>query len=196
MAVAAPLTKADTGLLLIDVQVGIKHDAPGPSSAPNSDSNIEKLLAAFRADSGPAVMHVQHLDKDPQSALHTSKKSVQFEPFALPKRGEPIFPKTTSSAFSSSSIAEGLKGQKVRRLVVAGYVLDCCVSSTVRAAADSGVLGEGGEIILVDDATACYGWEGVDAPTLHKAHVASLKGGEFCKVASTEGVLKDLAAWA
>ncbi|EXJ60184.1 hypothetical protein A1O7_04336 [Cladophialophora yegresii CBS 114405] len=114
-----------------------------------------------------------------------------------------------------------LAAKKVGQLVVVGIATDHCVSSSVRWAKDLGVVkrnwdrvshGDGGgggaangeaemqvememdnegTIVVVRDATACFGKGGVGAEVVQRVSLASLEG-EFADVLSTADVLGDL----
>jgi nicotinamidase-related amidase len=73
--------------------------------------------------------------------------------------------------------------------------MDHCVSTTVRMAGNLGVCngenGAGGEVILVEDAVACWKKSDespFDAETIHAVHVESLR--EFANIAKTTEVVE------
>jgi nicotinamidase-related amidase len=126
---------------------------------------------------------------------------------------EPVMWKTVNSAFIGTELESYLRGKGIRQLVVAGITTDHCVSTSVRMAANLGVVdryldGKGpvvladgqqkdavdvekGRIVLVGDATATWAKGGFDAETVHKVTLASLDG-EFADVISTREVVEAL----
>lgn len=68
-----------------------------------------------------------------------------------PVEGDTIVKKTAFGAFTSSTIDETLRSMGVDTLLVAGIATNCCVSTTVRDAAD---LGYG--VVIVEECTADY----------------------------------------
>lgn len=87
------------------------------------------------------------------------------------------------------------------KIYFAGLSVDLCLGTTVRHASDLDVgkhvdeKGETvpGQLMLIEDATAAWAKHGgkYDADTVHGVSVESLKG-EFCRVVTTEDVLKEL----
>jgi nicotinamidase-related amidase len=68
-----------------------------------------------------------------------------------PRDEDVVVRKTAFGAFTSSTIDATLRNMNVDTIVVAGIATNCCVSTTVRDAAD---LGYG--VVLVEDCTADY----------------------------------------
>jgi len=152
---------------------------------------------------GPHIIHVCHHSTSADSPLHPSQPGVAFEAYAAPWDGEPVFSKSVNSAFIGTGLEILVREKGIRRLVVAGLTTDHCVSTTVRMAANLRVVGEGGEVVLVGDATAAHEkrlalgpgrGEVVDAETVQSVHLASLNG-EFCRVVSTEEALAEMRSW-
>ncbi len=195
---------SQTALLLVDIQQGFDHPTYwGPArSTPSFESNVGKLLAAFRKASGALIVHVRHHSISPQSLLHPSRPSASFQPYAAPLHDEVVLSKTVNSAFIGTGLEAILRGRAITRLVVCGLTTDHCVSTTVRMAANLRVLdypnqdgdytiSTPGEVTLVGDATATFGKARFDGELVHEVQLASLRG-EFCNVATTEEVLKSL----
>lgn len=216
-----------TALILIDNQSAFCHPATlshwGTSrSNPLYEVNIQALLSAFRAAKSTSqtpleIIHIFHSSTTPGSPLHPNHPGQGIRPldFALPASdgSEPVFWKSVNSAFIGTKLESHLREKGIRQIVVAGLTTDHCVSTTVRMAANLGVvdrvLGEGpvkvrsdgthekdvrvekGRIVLVSDATATFGKGGFEAETVHKVSVASLEG-EFADVMGTEEVVKAL----
>lgn len=190
----------DTALLLIDVQQGLNHPTffGSSRSTPNIGSNIGSILRAFRSarDSGekPSIIHVRHHSLKGGSPLHPSNPSSDFEEYAKPLEDEPIFTKTVNSAFIGTRLEEYIRIKGIKRLVVCGITTDHCVSTSVRMAANLGVVGKEGEILLVGDGAAAHAKGGFDAELVHAVNLASLNE-EFCRVISTRSVLEDMRDW-
>ncbi|KAL4981751.1 Isochorismatase-like protein [Aspergillus falconensis] len=120
--------------------------------------------------------------------------------------------KNVNSAFIGTRLESYLREHGIRQLIVAGLTTDHCVSTSVRMAADLGVVdrysegkpflnGDGsqsravtvdkGRILLVGDATATWAKGGFDAETVHAVTLASLDGG-FADVMATEQFVASL----
>ncbi|KAL2836783.1 Isochorismatase-like protein [Aspergillus pseudoustus] len=230
-----------TALLLIDAQNGFAVDPNTPShwgtqrSNPKLEPNLSALLGAFRTAKSNSesnkltrgeiqIVHVYHSSTTPGSPLHPSADDGRgIQPLDIVKPAadgsEPVLWKTVNSAFIGTELESYLRGNGIRQLVVAGITTDHCVSTSVRMAANLGVVdryldGEGvkrggpvvladgaqeeevvnvdkGRIVLVGDATATWAKGGFDAETVHAVTLASLDG-EFADVVSTEEVIKSL----
>jgi len=118
-----------------------------------------------------------------------------------------VIAKSVNSAFIGTNLEDVIRehfrnGKGV--LYIAGLTTDHCVSTTTRMAGNLGVadarnenveLGEKGEVVLVQDATAAWkkSEDGFDAELVHKVHVESLK--EFASIENTENVVKSWKSW-
>ncbi|KAJ5672481.1 hypothetical protein N7507_001608 [Penicillium longicatenatum] len=214
-----------TALILIDNQVGfcapetISHWGTTRSN-PRYEVNLQALLSAFRTARSSSstlleVIHIFHSSVTPGSPLHPSTDGIRPLDFATPASdgSEPIFWKSVNSSFIGTNLEAHLREKGFRQLIIAGLTTDHCVSTTVRMAANLGVVDRllGGEpvkiksdgthvkdvpvdkgrIVLVSDATATFGKGGFDSDTIHKVSVASLDG-EFCDVIGTEDIVDAL----
>ncbi|KAL2823514.1 Isochorismatase-like protein [Aspergillus cavernicola] len=223
-----------TALLLIDSQKGFDTDPNTPChwgtqrSNPSLKKNLSALLTAFRNAKAKAkangrgheieIIHVFHSSLSPTSALHPSAENgTNIQPLEItipaPDGSEPIFWKHVNSAFIGTNLESYLREHGVRQLIVAGITTDHCVSTSVRMAANLGVVDrypggllpvvnqdgsqrcsvpvDKGRIVLVGDATATWAKGGFDAETVHAVTLASLDE-EFADVLSTEVVLGGL----
>ncbi|KAJ5958874.1 uncharacterized protein N7479_006024 [Penicillium vulpinum] len=216
-----------TALILIDNQSGlcdpktISHWGTTRSN-PSYETNLQALLSTFRAarssSSTPLeVIHIFHSSTTPESPLHPSNpKGIRPLDFATPASdgSEAVFWKNVNSSFIGTGLEVHLRENGFRQLIIAGLTTDHCVSTTVRMAANLGVvdryLGDGpvrlrsdgthendvkvekGRIVLVEDATATFGKAGIHSETVHKVSVASLDG-EFADVFTTEEVIEALS---
>ncbi|PYH63888.1 putative isochorismatase family hydrolase [Aspergillus vadensis CBS 113365] len=216
-----------TALLLIDNQNGFTHPTHwGPSrSNPNYEANIQSLLTTFRntltthdSSHHHEIIHIFHSSTTPTSPLHptyttpTGEQGIDPLPICTPLSTEKQIWKHVNSSFIGTELEEYLREKGIRQLIVAGLTTDHCVSTTVRMAANLGVVDrikvvkgvEGnevigkqddevdkGRIILVSDATATFAKGGWDAETVHQVSVASLDG-EFAEVFGVREVVRAL----
>ncbi|BBR59081.1 MULTISPECIES: isochorismatase family protein [Enterobacteriaceae] len=162
-------------LLIIDMQGFVpERIAGGMAYFPtNSIDNMRTAIAAFRA-AGKPVLHVRHETLEPGSPMH--RDSPQFQPVAgfEERAGEAVFIKTTSSAFSSTDLYDGLKRAQINDLAVIGAVAGYCVNSTVRMAADLGL-----SITVIRDAVLSFPLEnaGISAEDVCNVTLGLLENG-------------------
>ncbi|KAL3470811.1 Isochorismatase-like protein [Aspergillus californicus] len=225
-----------TALLLIDIQNGFDTDPNTPChwgssrSNPLVKQNLNALITAFRDAVSKSkssssnneihleIIHIFHSSIIPESALHPTAdngNAVKPLPLATPASdgSETIFWKHVNSAFIGTNLERHLRERGIRQLIVAGLTTDHCVSTSVRMAANLGVVDrypsgsspviesdgsqksvvdvEKGRIVLVGDATATWAKGGFEAETVHAVSLASLNG-EFCDVLGTDEVVKFL----
>jgi len=198
-----------TAFILVDSQHGaIESTFWGTSrSNPSYEDNVVKLLKAFRdlaGPKGPHIIHIYHSSVNPASPLFPNSDGMAFHASSLPEPPEPVFSKSTNSAFlqsSPSDLGAFLKENQIWKVYFAGLSVDLCLGSTIRHASDLDVCGhlneEGeiikGQLLLIEDATAAWAKRGgkFDAETIQGVHVESLKG-EFAKIVTSEEVLKEL----
>lgn len=216
-----------TALILIDNQSAftdpqtVSHWGASRSN-PHYEANLQSLLSTFRdaqaSSSTPLeVIHVFHSSDSSSSPLHASHPAGGIRPleFAVPVAdgSEPVFWKNVNSSFIGTNLESYLREKAIRQIICAGLTTDHCVSTTVRMAANLGVVDrllddgpvrfrpdgshenevrvEKGRIFLVSDATATFSKGDFDAETVHQVSVASLDG-EFADVIGTEEVVRAL----
>lgn len=180
----------DAALLIIDVQQGFDSTEWGERSNPAAESNIIRLLAAWRA-AGMPVIHVQHLSTSPDSPLHPDSPGSALKPEVAPFDGEPLIQKQVNSAFIGTDLEALLHERGIDGLVIVGLTTNHCVSTTTRMAGNLGF-----ETVVVGDATAAFGATGHDgrhhpAEDVHAVSLANLHG-EFATVSTTDEVLTAL----
>ncbi|PTE22763.1 isochorismatase [Cereibacter changlensis JA139] len=142
-----------TALLVIDMQMDMAFRiAEGqPHTGPDVPGRIAELLQLFR-ETGRPVLHVHHSEPEPGSPFHPDMPGAAPMPCALPQFHEPVFRKTTSSAFPSTDLEAHLRANGIDRLVICGAVAAFCVNSTTRSASDLGFAA-----IVVEDAVLGFG---------------------------------------
>ena len=177
-------------LVVIDVQKAFDDPSWGKRNNPDAESNISSILSAWRESKMP-VIHVRHSSVEPHSLFHPNQTGYEFKEEAQPISGESIFKKSVNSAFIGTGLEKYLRQQKITNIVIVGLTTDHCVSTTTRMAGNLGF-----DVTLVSDATATFNrksYAGVQycADDIHNINLTSLDG-EFCRVRSTEWVLKSM----
>ena len=180
----------DTALLVIDVQRGFDDPVWGPRNNPDAESNIARLLAAWRKARHP-VVHVRHDSISPNSPLRPGQGGNDIKPEAAPLTDEPIYSKSVNSAFIGTTLEADLRKQAVASLVIVGLTTNHCVSTTARMAGNLGF-----STVVVSDATATFDRAALDgrmrpAAEVHAAALSDLHG-EFATVTDTATVLAAL----
>ena len=187
------MAERPTALLLIDVQQGFDDPKFGPDrSNAHFKDNISKILKHFRDQADALIVHVQHNSILPESPFYPSKSGVEFYAFSRPLPGEPVVKKDVNSAFIGTDLERILRERDIRVLYCVGLTIDQCVSTTVRMASNMRVCDRGddkGEVILIGDATTGYGYDDIDAETVHRVHEATLAH-EFCTVIQTADLVE------
>ncbi len=180
-------------LLLIDIQEGMDSPLLGARNNPDAELEAARLLAAFRASDAP-VFHVRHLSERAASPLHPDNGGTAIKAVVAPREGEPVYSKTTNSAFIGTGLDADLRAAGVNSVVIAGLSTPQCISTSVRMAANLGF-----ETWLAHDACAAfeshaeYDWaEGLSpmsAEEIHRMEVSVLHG-EFCRAMTTDAILE------
>jgi nicotinamidase-related amidase len=133
---------AKTGLLVIDMQVGLfegkvpRHDADGVVE------RINTLACAVRAKGG-SVVFVQHEDDEAYS--HGSRE-WQLLPTLDRRPGDVYVRKTACDSFYRSDLDKVLRERGIGRLLATGCATEFCVDTTIRSAASKDY-----EVIVVAD---------------------------------------------
>ncbi|MEJ2747916.1 MAG: cysteine hydrolase family protein [Anaerolineae bacterium] len=126
-----------TALLVIDVQKGFDDPSLGKRNNPAAESNIARLLAAWREQKRPLI-HIRHNSTEPNSPFRPELPGNAFKDEVRPLPGEKQFTKTVNSAFIGTGLVEYLGEQGIASLVIVGLTTDHCVSTSVRMAANLG----------------------------------------------------------
>ena len=181
-----------TGLLVIDVQQGFSSPSWGPRNNPEAESNIGRLLAAWRKTGRP-VVHVHHNSSSPSGSFAPGTPGNEPKAEAAPLEGEAVYHKTVNSAFIGTGLEQNLRTSGIDTLVIVGLTTPHCVSTTVRMAANLGF-----RTYLVVDATAAFDQIGLDgqkrsASDVHLGALSDLQN-EFAVIVKTESLLTSVLA--
>lgn len=176
-------------LLVVDVQRGFEERTDERTN-PTAESNIARLLAAFR-EAGKPIIHIRHASIEPHSPLRPELPGYAPNAVAVEEAGEPVLVKSVNGAFAGTDLERRLQETGLSRIVTVGVQTDHCVSTTVRQGSDLGF-----DMVLVEDATWTYARHHpdgtlIDAATMQRVNVASLAG-EFCEVTITDDVIAQL----
>ena len=186
------LVPDQTPLLIIDVQLAIDDPVWGERNNPNAESNIARLLEAWRRVSWP-IIHIRHDSTDDASPYRPGQIGNTFKQDVAPQSGELVIGKTTNSAFIGTDLEQRLRQMGWSSLVVTGVITNNSVEATVRMAGNLGFA-----TVVVADATATVGktdlggrfWPAED---VHALALANMHG-EYATVMTTEDLLAALAS--
>ena len=177
-----------TALIVLDVQQAFLDPSWGERNHPEAESNIARLLAAWR-NSGRPIRHVVHDSVEPNSLLRPESPGNAFQSVAVPKPSEPIYRKHVNSAFIGTNLERELRQDDIGTLVIVGLTTNHCVSTTARMAGNLGFI-----TFVVSDATAAFARPALDgtlrpAEAVHGAALSDLHQ-EFATVIDTAEVLQ------
>ena len=187
-----PKFSASTALIIIDVQHGIDDPSWGRRNNADAESNIARLLAAWRARD-MSVIHVRHDSTEPDSTYRPGQPGNTFKPEVLPLSNETIIPKRTNSAFIGTNLESHLREAGIDELIATGVITNNSVEATVRMAGNLGF-----EVYVVSDAMATVDKRDLNgrhwaAEEVHALSLANMAG-EYATVLTAEEVLKSLSA--
>jgi len=176
--------KANTALLLIDVQNHFDNPALGRRNNPDAEEKMAVLLQTWRTLGRP-VIHIQHIS-NPDAPHHSGR---DIKEIVTPLPHEPVFVKQVNSAFIGTNLELYLREKGIDSLVIAGLTTDHCVSTTTRMAKNLGFTP-----YIVADATATFDRVSFDgqlhrAEEIHHLALVSLHG-EFATVVETASLLE------
>jgi len=179
-------------LIVVDVQQAFLDPRYGERNNPDAESNIGRLLAAWRS-SGRPIRHIVHDSVEPRSLLRPGLPGNAIQAVAAAKTAEPVYGKNVNSAFIGTSLEKDLRQASIDTLVIVGLTTNHCVSTSVRMAGNLGFT-----TFVVSDATATFSRPTMDgtvrpAEAVHLAALSDLHG-EFATVVDTAEVLKRAAS--
>jgi nicotinamidase-related amidase len=189
-----PQLPQSTALILIDVQQAFLDPRWGERNNPEAESNIARLLAAWR-ESGRPIRHVVHDsvqsadEPESDSLLRPDSPGNAIQPLAAPRPVEPVYRKNVNSGFIGTNLERDLRRDGINTLVIAGLTTNHCVSTTARMAGNLGFT-----TYVVSDATAAFARSALDgtlrpAEAVHSAALSDLHG-EFATVLDTAEILR------
>ena len=175
----------NTALLIIDIQNDyFPGGAMELAGSVEAGAKAGELIEAFRGKGLP-VIHVQHISTRPGASFFVpDTKGVEIHASVAPQAGETIIQKNFPNSFRDTPLLQHLHDRDITRLVVAGMMIQMCIDTTVRAAADLGFA-----CSLAHDACATrdlsFGGVTVPAASVQAAFLAALNG-LFARVQTTD----------
>ncbi len=136
----------------------------GPTAVPSAvetTARIAELLAAARS-AGALVVHLQN-DGQPGARDERNSSGWSIHPAVEPRASEPLLRKRGDDGFEGTHLEALLRQAGVRRLAVAGFLSEMCVSATIRAA-----FARGFEVLLVRGAHATYDLQEIPAEVVSR----------------------------
>ena len=191
---------AEIALIIIDVQQGFLDTSFwGASSNLEAENRVAQLAQVWSANNlGPIVM-VRHDSKSPSSPLHPSQpgNALMHQLDGVPH--ELLVTKSVNSAFYGDPDLHGwLTNRGITKLVICGIQTNMCVETTARMAGNLGY-----QVTVPLDATRTFSIDTtladgtnvhVSADELMRSTAASLHGGGFATVTSTDRLISELGA--
>lgn len=178
-------------LIVIDVQKGFEEALWGPRNNPDCETNVARLIAAWRAADQPLVF-VRHDAAESGYALDPGHPGNALKDVVS---GEPdlFITKSTNSAFyGSPNLDEWLKANDIDDMTICGIATDWCCDVTARMGGNLGY-----NVHFVLDATHTFDREDsegvIPAALVARVAAASLDG-EFATVESTDAAVARIAA--
>jgi nicotinamidase-related amidase len=180
----------NTALLVIDVQKGFDDPKWGARNNPLAESQIARLLAAFRV-AGRTIIHVQHDSVTAAGIFRPGTTGHEHKAEAMPLVGEAIYHKSVNSAFIGTALERDLRQLGIDSLIITGLTTNHCVSTSTRMAGNLGF-----DTYIVADATATFERRALDgsmrpAEEVHLSALSDLSD-EFATVTLTRDVLAAL----
>jgi nicotinamidase-related amidase len=158
----------DSGLLIIDVQVGIIegfHAYRGREVL----EQINTLLSKARASNVP-IIYIQH-DGEAGHPLEAGTEAWQIHPEIKPHEEDLIIRKRASDSFFETTLQSELEARRVKHLIVTGCMTEYCVDTTARRAISMGY-----DVSLVSDAHTTIDNKLLTAAQIIAHHNALLDG--------------------
>jgi nicotinamidase-related amidase len=187
LSVVAQRSLDQHALVIVDVQQGFADPSWGRRNNPACETNIERLLAAWRESRRPVVF-VRHDSTTPGSPRRQGKSGNALQP-QMTGRPDLLVTKSVNSAFHGApDLNAWLRGRDIPGVVICGITTNHCCETTARVAGNLGY-----DTVFVLDATYTFDRTGpdgrtVDADTL--AHVTATNlHGEFADVVMTADVV-------
>ncbi|MGG3280637.1 cysteine hydrolase family protein [Paenibacillus solani] len=135
-----------SALLVIDVQNEMFDEGNPVYEAERLLYNLKQLIAKARNSRTP-IFYIQHNDEGLKEGIEAWKINSEITPAMT----DTIIQKTRPDSFYNTTLAEELKRQGVKHVILAGIQSELCVDTTCRRASSLGY-----DITLVSDAHSTW----------------------------------------
>jgi len=175
-------------LVVIDVQKGFDDPAWGPRNNPACESNIARLIEAFRRKDRPVVF-VRHDSVIPDGRMKPGTAGNGFKD-VLQGNPDLLVVKSVNSAFyGTPDLHAWLRDRRLVGMVICGITTNHCCETTARMGGNLGY-----DVQFVLDATHAFDRIALDgtvvtADELARVTAANLQD-EFATVTSTAAILE------
>lgn len=175
---------------MIDVQKGFtSYDKSGERNNPDCETNITKLIDAWRARGLP-IIYVRHDSKSETSVLRPGQPGNDFKD-ALTGEPDLLIAKSVNSAFyGTPDLDAWLKQNEINKIAICGIQTNMCCEITARMAGNLGY-----DVWFAIDATHTFAKQAggikLSADELSQATAVNLSA-DFAEVLSTDEVLMRL----
>ncbi|HVM60665.1 MAG TPA: cysteine hydrolase family protein [Verrucomicrobiae bacterium] len=181
------MKKQSPTLVIIDMQQGMRSPAAGKRNNPQAESNIARLLSAWR-ERNATIVHVRHISRTLGSLFWPGQPGVEFQKELKPLDSEHVVEKNVPDAFINTGLERWLHVRGIKELLIVGVSTNHSVESTARTAGNLGF-----KTMVASDAV--FAFDKVDysgtlrtADEVHAMSLANLNG-EYATVISTEDAL-------
>lgn len=116
-----------------------QHDNETGTSTPASTSAADSDKPSYKPYA-ISIHHMTHASIFPDSPVYPGKASAAIQDCAAPLAHEPVYTKSTHSAFHNADLVHAIREAGTRQLIIAGVTTDHCVSTSTRHASDLGLV--------------------------------------------------------
>lgn len=175
----------DSILIVINAQNGLLDATQEGRNNLNAEANISRLLNHWR-ENKRRIIHVKHVSDNPASRFYRESTGCNFLPFSQPLGTEAVIEKSSSSAFTGTTLESTLDSSS--EIVLAGFTASECIDATARDASAKGFT-----TFVVGDGTATFDLRDpsgklVKAERIHKLTLLNINA-FYAKVVTTSDLL-------
>ncbi len=190
------MTHATPALVVVDVQEGFDDPVWGPTTNPDCEANVARLIAAWAAAGAPIVV-VRHDSRKPGSPLGPDAPgNALIAPVAAAPAAVTIGKHVNSAFLGDPQLDPWLRARGIDAIVVCGIQTNMCVETTARMGGNLGY-----DVVVPLDATRTFDLattlpDGTrverSAAELMATTAVNLGAGGFARIVSTDEAIAAL----